>query len=452
MKEGFISIDRFGEGLIVLKPDYYLNPGKKIISDIIDSGASYYTLNEIVKDIYQGGIFRRIFIEEGVNSKFYITATDMMKNNPFDSAKNISLKYTPWLQEMTLKENQILVSCAGTVGNSFLVNNTVSGHIGSADIIRLDNLKIPFGFIYAYISCSTINHYIQSMVYGAVIPRISPKELGSLPILSFKKKIIDKIHKKIVKSKELRESAFLLMNEALKYFDHLSINYKYGSHISRNIPVDSINDKYKRLDASNAITTERLKKEFARKNVSSVKISSVADKIFIGPRTKRIYVENGTPFLTTSIMQKSNPTKADRFLSKKNASEYLVKEGWILTTRSGTLGDTVMTLPCMNNFGVSEDAIRIQISNSSKVSNLYVYAFLKSKMGKSALLSGSYGAVVLHLNEEYVGDIDLPILDNDTIGKIENNIKEHINLLNKAIVLENEAITLVEKEIEEWHK
>ena len=144
MKYGSIKISRFNEGLTVFKPDYYLNEGKKTISDLIDGGFEFDFLQNISDKLYQGGIFKRVFVENKENSFQYITASDMVKNQPLETSKNISKKYTPWIDEMKLNDKQILVSCAGTVGNTTLVNNSFAGCIGSQEIIRIETIKIPY--------------------------------------------------------------------------------------------------------------------------------------------------------------------------------------------------------------------------------------------------------------------------------------------------------------------
>jgi type I restriction enzyme S subunit len=106
----------------------------------------------------------------------------------------------------------------------------------------------------------------------------------------------------------------------------------------------------------------------------------------------------------------------------------------------------------MNGYAVTEDAIRIIIKDGAELSNFYIYAFLKSKIGKSSLLSGSYGSVIQHLNEEYIGNIKIPVLDLDIRNKINYCVQMHIKKLNDAIVKENQAIDLIEKEIESWQK
>jgi type I restriction enzyme S subunit len=450
MKHGSIKISRFSEGLTVFKPDYYLNKGKKIISDLIDNGFEKTNLDQISDKLYQGGIFKRVFVENKEKAFLYITATDMVKNEPLSNAKYISKKYTPWINEMTLKNNQILVSCAGTVGNTALVNKSYSGCIGSQEIIRIETSKIPYGYLYAYLSSPLVNQYIQSMVYGAVIPRISPTELGRLPVLLTSVKSQNIIHELIVESSKLRVESSKLLLEAQKYFEDLAIEYKYGSKTNQSISISQILQNYKRFDASYSIVSEKVENTLKNSQIPFVTINSQSSGIFIGPRAKRTYVENGIPFLTTSGMQKQNPTKTDRYISAKSSKGFIVSEGWLLTTRSGTLGDTIFTLPCIDGFAVTEDAIRIVVSEKSELSNYYLYAFLKSNIGKNSLLSGSYGSVIQHLNEEYVGNIKVPILNKTVIKEIDNKVEKHVELLNKAILKESEAIDLIEKEIESW--
>ena len=207
MKTGIVKISKFKEGIGVFSPEFYLSKGKKTISDIIDKGYEYKPLSAISDKLYQGGIFTRVFIEDEDKALKYITASDMIKANPERSSKLISKKYTPWISEMTLKKNQILVSCAGTIGNILLVNKSTEGLLGSQEIIRLESSELPIGFLYAYLRCSYINSYMQSMAYGAVIPRISPEELGRLPVLIFDKTFQKSVDDSIQTCANLRTEA-----------------------------------------------------------------------------------------------------------------------------------------------------------------------------------------------------------------------------------------------------
>jgi type I restriction enzyme S subunit len=76
---------------------------------------------------------------------------------------------------------------------------------------------------------------------------------------------------------------------------------------------------------------------------------------------------------------------------------------------------------------------------------------LKSNIGKNSLLAGSYGSVILHLNEDYVGDIKVPVFE-EKFEEIERNVSKYIECFNQAIINENQAIDLIEKEIDQWQQ
>ena len=128
-----------------------------------------------------------------------------------------------------------------------------------------------------------------------------------------------------------------------------------------------------------------------------------------------------------------------------------MREGWLLTTRSGTLGEIVFVFPVIDNYAVSEDAIRIVLDEDAEFTNRYLFAFLKSNIGRNSLLAGSYGSVILHLNEEYVGDIKVPLFESK-FNEIEEKVAGYIENFNQAILNENEAINLIEKEIDQWQQ
>ena len=436
----------------ILKPNFHMNYGKKRIEKALRNKQKFSTLGEVTDSVFTGGIFKRIFVDNPDYGFPYISAQHMMNANPLEVAKCISKKYTPKLEEMTLKENQILVSCAGTVGNIKLITKDLTEVVGSQDIIRIDadNSKMPYGYLYAYLSTKTAYNYIQSFIYGSVVPRIEPNTLSLLPVPLLPESKQQQIHQLIVDASALRVEANKLLKEAVDVFNFMNIEYKSGSFKTSKISINKVNNYKKRFDANYNVVSTNVEEIIERQKIEFVTISELSSGIFIGPRSKRNYISNGVPFLSTSEMQKANPTKTEKFVGEKASNGFIVKEGWLLTTRSGTLGDTIFTLPCINGFAVSEDAIRIVLKEKTKVSNKYLFAFLKSNIGVNSLVSGSYGSVILHLNEEYIGDIKVPILDIEKNKLIDLKIENYISNLNQAILKENQAIDLIEKEIDAW--
>lgn len=435
----------------MLKPNFHMNFGKRRIERARKQGLEFQPLGDVVDKVFTGGIFKRVFVDEADYGLPYISAQHMMNSNPLEVAKIISKKYTPRQDDMSLKENQILISCAGTVGNVKLITKDLEGVIGSQDIIRVDadNNKLLYGYLYAFLSSKTAYTYIQSFIYGSVVPRIEPNTLKKLPIPILPEVTQQKIHNLIVEASALRVEANKMLREATSIFDEQKINYSAGSYVFNKVKIQKISSNKKRFDANYNVISELVDEKL--KGIRYVTIKSQASKIFIGPRSKRNYVASGVPFLSTSEMQKANPTKTEKFVNHKTAKDFTVREGWLLTTRSGTLGDTIFVMPVIDNYAVSEDGIRIVLDDNAKISNRYLFAFLKSNIGKNSLLSGSYGSVILHLNEEYIGDIKVPVFE-DKFEKIERHVSNYIECSNQAIINENLAIDLIEKEIDQWQQ
>ena len=54
--------------------------------------------------------------------------------------------------------------------------------------------------------------------------------------------------------------------------------------------------------------------------------------------------------------------------------------------------------------------------------------------------------------QELLKDIPVPILENSIMERIDSKVKEAHTMIYQALLKENQAIDLVEKEIEEWEK
>jgi restriction endonuclease S subunit len=429
---------------------YYLNDDALNSSLLEDSFSNCKPLEELAS-VWNPPIFKRQFCKKTDRAIPYCQSGDI--TNALEGSDVYINKIQATKVGSVVKENQILVTGFGTIGNTRLINKLSAGISYANNACRIQvNQDGLYGYIYAVMSSKYGVSQLNKNASGSVVRYIEAPGIKKtlIPILPKSKQ--EQIHRLMVEANELRIEANTSLKKAANCFEELKTDYSYGDSISTSISIKKISSNYKRFDSLYGIVSEKVENSMKARELNSVKISSQASDIFIGPRSKRNYVKNGVPFLTTSAMQKANPTKADRQMTKSGAVDFQVKEGWILTTRSGTLGDTSYVLPCINNYAVSEDAIRIVLKEDSMITKEYLYAFLKSKIGRSSLLSGSYGSVIQHLNESYVGNIKIPVLEEAIVDLINNNVKIHISSFNQAILKENQAIDLVEKEIEQWEK
>lgn len=98
---------------------------------------------------------------------------------------------------MTLFEGQILITCAGSVGNIKMITKEYEDKkaIGSQDIIRLPSNDELFTkeYLFTYLQMPFVYDYIQSMKYGSVIERIEPFHIETIPIVTPTKELSEEV-------------------------------------------------------------------------------------------------------------------------------------------------------------------------------------------------------------------------------------------------------------------
>ncbi len=148
-----------------------------------------------------------------------------------------------------------------------------------------------------------------------------------------------------------------------------------------------------------------------------------------------------------------NPKRGCKYVSKNNPGLHsmMVSKKDILISRSGTVGNTVLVGEDLAGTAISEHALRLVI-DPDKISPNYVFCFLKTKYGMKSMEASSFGSVIITLNEDLIGNINLPILDQGSQDKINELIESYLVKMDEATKKENQAIDLVEKEIESWQK
>lgn len=428
-----------------IDPSYHLSKSIKLKKQLLGSPYTLSIIGEKSEDVFLGNIFTRVFVKDAEHGIPYIAASDMTKAS-IDSGKFISKNQAKKLKRLMLDSGWILISCSGTLGNVVYTNDLFKNTFATHDLIRLipDDKKMPSGFLYAYLASKYGYTLLTQSGFGGVVKHINPDHVANIPIPLFPESKQKEIHNLIVESANLRVEANRLLEEATECFDELLKD----EGVDKNGAI-SIGNMRNRFDSFSVLENSSIDKIIKKHPIEWIPIKSISEKIFIGPRSKRNYVAKGIPFLSGSELQKSNPTKVDKFLNIKDAALFIVKKDWILITRSGTIGNVSYVLPILNGYGATDDAIRVVVKSNSKLTSKYLYAFLASKFGKKCIQKDIFGSVIQHINEEQLGNIFMPILD---VYKIERQIEKYCLFLNEAIIKENEAISLVEKEIESWRQ
>lgn len=196
-----------------------------------------------------------------------------------------------------------------------------------------------------------------------------------------------------------------------------------------------------RLDASYynpavLIAIERLNQSGMR----IVPLHSIVSRIFMPNRFKRIYVKPnaGVPFLQGSHVVHFHPAGL-KYLSKeayRNFNKFVIRSGWILVTRSGTVGRVTLCPEEWDKWAASEHIIRV-IPDEERCPSGYLTSFLASPLGQVQLSAQIHGAVVDELTVDQVGGVlvPLPITEGDAtlVKTIDDGMKKSVVTKSQAV-------------------
>lgn len=468
MKSGSVNLNEIRNGYqLRIKPNGYLIEGKRTMLRLEKRKAFQGVLGDYVTDVYRPGIFKRIFINNPEYGLPYITAQGMMTSNPLDTAKLLSLKMTENVDPMILKNRSILVSCAGTIGNIRLIDKSMSGCIGSQDIIRVIP-KSDYGFIYAYLSCPTIYSYLQSQLYGSVVPRIEPELVRSIPMPSFLNNIKEHIHREISDSILLREEAIQLLNDAwnilrtkagLKDLE-LSDYDSFGSH-SANREVScysrSIHDiGTTTINAFNHSERIRKTKDYIHCQTKPLKELLLGNDTFSTGSFPRVEVKSGHGIMLINQSDIFDTIIKGKYISRRGVkADNLVEYGEVLVAGVGTLGENetfcrvIFANEDLTGQLVSGEFIRMKTTN--EMPSGYLFTWLNSNYGFRLLRNLQAGTKLCRPIPKLVLEIPVPIIDKESMLEIDRLVREAHTKRHLANQKELKAISMVELEIEKWN-
>jgi type I restriction enzyme S subunit len=154
---------------------------------------------------------------------------------------------------------------------------------------------------------------------------------------------------------------------------------------------------------------------------------------------KRIYTgrDHGVPFVSSREMF-FLPLRPDRFLSKKmpKLSDLMVPQGWLLLSRSGTVGNVLYVNAQLAACAISDHAIRIQ---PLKVEPGYLYAFLASSYGQVIVAKGIYGGTVDEIEPKHLATIPVPMPSEGVRKSIHTKVAKAYELRDEANTLFDQA-------------
>jgi type I restriction enzyme S subunit len=184
---------------------------------------------------------------------------------------------------------------------------------------------------------------------------------------------------------------------------------------------------------------DTLKRLAARKD----KLRDVTLGMFDSGRESRNWVDDprfGVRYMGSSAITLADLSSLPLISNKQVARnpKLLIKEGWSLITRSGTIGRMAYVRREMAGLACSEDVLRV-VPDPERIAPGYLYAFLSSRYGVPLVVSGTYGAIIQHIEPEHIADLPVPRFDAQTEAAVAEKIDAAARARSEAVELLQEA-------------
>ena len=211
-----------------------------------------------------------------------------------------------------------------------------------------------------------------------------------------------------------------------------------------------LNEGGRRLDCnpymSGALEArDTLRQLKVRKDALSTLTTGYAGGIYNGPVFARIWVNDplhGVPFLSNSDMLNADlanlPLLQRRYAESKKLAHLELSPGTTLITCSGTIGRMIYVRPDMAGMWSSQHIMKV-VPDPERVPAGYLYAYLSSRYGVPLVVSGTYGAIIQHIEPEHIADLPVPRFDARTEAAVAEKVDAAARARSRAVELLQEA-------------
>lgn len=458
MKVSTINIKDVRSARLRTDASYHLSEGQVVQKNIASSPYPLMQIKDVSSDIFIGNRAKRVYVSSAEHGIPFLSSSDILKGD-LEHVKLASKKYTPEIDRMLLQKGWTLISRSGTIGNCAFATAKHAQKLASEDVIRLvPNNILRGGLVYAYLASKYGHSLLTQGTFGAVIQHIEPDFVGSLPIPQFPDSFQKEVDDLMQESARLREEAMEALEDAKKALasfitvTHKNTNYKTDVVSSKDI----WNSLQHRLDPpalmnDGVVTMSKVTKAFSFKTIGELNAKVHRPGIF-----KRSYVENGIPYIKGSEIFLTNPFRRCEQLSKTRTpfvEEMALTEGIILITCAGSVGNIKMiTKEYEDKEAIgSQDIIRL-ISDDKLYTREYLFTYLQMPFVFDYIQSMKYGSVIERIEPFHVESIPVVEPTEELSAKISNLIKQYMDKTYRAFNCEEQAISMVEQEIERWNK
>ena len=400
-----------------------------------ESGMRIARLADITDNVFIPPRFRRVYVDNPNNGVPFLQGSHIVHFQPADIKYLSSSLHR--LEKWIIQAGWILVTCSGTIGRTAICPDEWDGWAASQHILRIvpDEDKCPAGYLCSFLASPLGQVQLIANIYGAVVDELTEEQADSilvpLPETDEDRALVQSLDASMWDSVIKRSEAVSLVNKAIEGVYPSSDVIRESNGFS--LPASYLDDDEMRFDAGH-FNPSLLRVLDELSNTDTVRLGEIAE-VFMPNRFKRVYVEPeyGLPFLQGSHVIHFQAAGL-KYLSREydEIDNLLVKAGWLLVTRSGTVGRVTVCPDEWDGWPATEDIIRV-VPDAKQCPCGYLCSFLASPLGRVQLTSQMHGAVVDHLTEGQVRNILIPLPNSRTIRKIDSIMKRGMSMKSQAV-------------------
>lgn len=459
MKTGSVHYSVSSQNGLRFDASFHLSEGLVVKRKIASSPYEMLKIKDVTSDIFYGNRAKRVYVSKKDHGIPFLSSSDILQAD-LDNVKLASKKYTPCIEQMMLKKGWILISRSGTIGNCAFANAKHAQKLASEDVIRLvPNNILRGGLVYAYLASKYGYSLLTQGTFGAVIQHIEPNFVASLPIPNFPDAIQNDVDNLIQESAKLREEAGDCLHEAETIMNNfIPLKFEKTGFKTKSVSYSNIKDSLQlRIDPPALINNGVEVMDRLLSSMESKKIGDLNVKVYRPGIFKRVYVENGFPYIKGGEVFFTNPFRRCVYVSRTKTpfvDEMKLKEGQILIMCAGTVSVGKVKLITKEyedkNCIGSQDIIRLE-SEDDLFTKEYLFMYLQLPFVYDYIISMKYGSVIERIEPFHIESIPIITPSNEMSKKITSIIKRYMDLSYKAFNAEEKAIKMVEEEIEKWN-
>ena len=441
------------KGQMRMEGKFFLNETSLLCMPLERNADKCVTL-ETVADVMNPPVFKRQFCSPTERAVQYFQSSDV--NIASESSSVFVYKPQAERIKAIVHKGDILVTGFGTIGNARLISRHQDGVCYANNVARIRTKgEVLNGYIYAFMASKYGSAQLNKNASGSVVRYIEAPGIKKVLIPNTRVSFQQEVDDLIQKSARLREEATRLLETAKKLLsDYINNDFASTSGCvtaTRNIH-DIRNSLQCRLDPPALINNSVL--AFEQIKERCVKLGACNVSIWYPGMFKRAYVKNGLPYMQGSSVFEVNPFVRCAHLAKSRTpklDELWLKEDLILITCAGSCGQVKLITKeyeDKNAIG-SPDIIRIKSKDNLYTSG-YLFTYLQIPIVQDYMQSFKYGSVIERFDALRTESIPVVKPTQELSDEITALIKQYKECTYHAFCAEEEAISMVEAEIESW--